>query len=106
MPDLDFAAVSGGGTMLIHDAFSSIGVTLALLTTTVFGSSWRYLGRSGSSVEYRRDGLGRRERLLNSAHQLMQPPWFIRNVIVKVLLMLKLRPLTRMLGHTTGDWPY
>ena len=27
--------VSGGGTMLIHDAFSSIGVTLALLTTTV-----------------------------------------------------------------------
>ena len=84
----------------------SIGVTFALLTTTVFGSSWRYLGRSGSLVEYRRDGLGRRERLLNSAHQLMQLPWFIRNVIVKVLLTLKLRPLTRMLGHRTGDWPY
>ena len=98
--------VSGGGTMLIHDAFSSIGVTLALLTTTVFGSSWRYLGRTGSLVEYRRERLGQRDRLLNSARQLMQLPWFIRNVIVKVLIMLKLRPLTRVLGHTTDDWPY
>jgi len=67
-------------------------VTFALLTTTVFGSSWRYLGRSGSLVGYRRDGLGRRERLLNSAHQLMQLPWFIRNVIVKVLLTLNSDP--------------
>ncbi len=92
--------------MLIHDAFSSIGVTLALLATTVFGSSWRYLGRTGSLAEYRREGLGRRDRLLNSSRQLIQLPWFIRNVIVKALLISKLRPLTRLLGHTSGDWPY
>ena len=98
--------VSGGGVLLIHDAFSSIGVTLALLTTTVFGPSWRYIGRFGSLFEYRRERLRRGDRLLNSSRQLLQLPWFIRNLIVKVLLLLKLRPLARVLGHTTGDWPY
>ena len=53
------ARVAPGGTMLVHDSFSSIGVTLALLTTTLRG--WRYVGRSGSLAEYRR--APRRRRL-------------------------------------------
>ena len=39
--------VRPGGRMLVHDAWSSVGVTLALLTTTVFGRRWRYVGRDG-----------------------------------------------------------
>ena len=42
------ACVPVGGQMLVHDAFSSIGVTLALLTSTVLDGRWRYLGRAGS----------------------------------------------------------
>ena len=33
--------VGEGGTMLVHDAFSSVGVTLALLSTTVVSARWR-----------------------------------------------------------------
>ena len=38
--------------MLVHDSFSSIGVTLALLRHITFGA-WTYVGRSGSMAEYR-----------------------------------------------------
>ena len=46
------ARVPDGGRMLVHDAFSSIGVTLALLTATVPRPSWRYVGRDGSLAAY------------------------------------------------------
>ena len=98
--------MSGGGTMLIHDAFSSIGVTAALLTSLFTGASWRYVGRSGSMAEYRRENLGAGERVGNALRQGLQLPWFMRNVVVKVLLTVKLYPLTRLLGHNSRDWPY
>ena len=47
------ARVPDGGRMLVHDAFSSIGVTLALLTATVPRPSWRYVGREGSLAAVR-----------------------------------------------------
>lgn len=98
--------VSGGGTMLIHDSFSSIGVTLALLSTTFVSGEWRYVGRSQSMAEYRRERLGGGERAVNMLRQSLQLPWFARNVLIKVLLTAKLYPLTRILGHHTKDWPY
>ena len=33
--------------MLIHDAFSSVGVTLAQARLLFFGSEFEYLGRAG-----------------------------------------------------------
>ena len=39
--------VAPGGTMLVHDAFSSIGVTLALLVECAGRARWRYVGRTG-----------------------------------------------------------
>jgi hypothetical protein len=56
------ARVPAGGRMLVHAAFSSVGVTLALLTSVVPSSSWRYVGRDGSLAAYVRDrslGVGR-----------------------------------------------
>jgi hypothetical protein len=99
------AKVPDGGTMLVHDSFSSIGVTLALLSTTFFGASFRYVGRSQSMTEYRRTRLSPRQRAGNASRQLAQLPWFAKNVIVKVAITLKLRPLYRMLG-SDGTWPY
>jgi predicted O-methyltransferase YrrM len=100
------ARVSGGGTMLIHDSFSSIGVTLALISSLFLSGEWRYVGRAQSMAEYRRERLGPGERAVNVLRQILQLPWFVRNVVVKVLLTAKLYPLTRILGHRTRDWPY
>ena len=47
--------VSSGGTMLVHDAFSSVGVTAAIMRELVFGRRYRYVGRSRSLAEYRAD---------------------------------------------------
>lgn len=98
--------VRPGGTMLIHDSFSSIGVTLALFAACVVSGRWRYVGRSQSLAEYRREAVQGGGRVLDVARQVAQLPWFVRNVVIKVLLTAKLYPLTRILGHRTRDWPY
>ena len=49
--------VRPGGHMLVHDAFSSVGVTLAQMRLLFAGSRFRYLGRAGSLVDYRREDL-------------------------------------------------
>ena len=100
------ARVRDGGTMLVHDSFSSIGVTLATLSSLTFGSRWRYVGRTSSLAEYRREPLGLGARVGNAARQLAQLPWFARNVIVKVAIVTRLRPLARLMGHRGDHWPY
>ena len=100
------ARVGEGGTLLIHDSFSSIGVTLAILTNLFLGGRYRYRGRVGSMAEYRRERLSARDRVANAGRQAVELPWFLRNVVIKVLIVAKLGRLTRFLGHHTGDWPY
>jgi hypothetical protein len=99
------AKVAPGGTLLIHDSFSSIGVTLALLVTLVFGGDFKYVGRSGSMVEYRRERVTGAARAVSAARQLAQLPYFARNVLFKVLIVLRLGRVTRWLGGN-GEWPY
>lgn len=98
--------VRPGSTLLIHDAFSSIGVTLAIVRLLLTGSRFRYVGRTGSLAEYRREGLSAGGRLRNAARQATQLPWFARNVLVKIALVARLRPLARALGHRDAGWPY
>lgn len=100
------ARVPPGGRMLIHDSFSSIGVTLAILAELVFSGSWRYAGRSGSLTEYHRSPVDLAARPRNVAVQLAQLGWFARNVLIKVLIVAKLGRLTRHLGHDQATWPY
>lgn len=99
------ARVAPGGTLLVHDAFSSVGVTLALATSTFWGPRFRYVGRSGSLVEYRREDLDVATRVTNVARQLAELPWFVRNLAVKVAIVARLRPVLRVLG-SDGTWPY
>ena len=98
--------VRPGGDLLIHDSFSSIGVTLALLVTLFFGPDFRYLGRSESMTHYRREHLGTGERVRNGFRQLANLPWFIRNVIIKALILAHLGPVTRVFGHDPSMWPH
>jgi predicted O-methyltransferase YrrM len=100
------ARVAPGGTMLVHDAFNAVGVTLAQLRGLVVTSRWRYLGRTGSLAEYRRESLDSAATAANALRQLAELPYFARNGLVKVALVAKLRPLAALLGHHGGDWPY
>jgi predicted O-methyltransferase YrrM len=97
--------VADGGTVLIHDSFSSVGVTLAILRELVPGRRLRYVGRSRSLAEYRAD-LVPHGRAANAARQLAQLPWFARNLGLKVLLRSGLGDLWRRAGRTTPEWPY
>jgi len=99
--------VSAGGVMLIHDSFSAVGVTGAILSTLALDSRFAYEGRVGSLASYRRrPDTDPAPRTANAVRQLREIPWFVRNVAVKALILAKLAPLTRLLGHRGGDWPY
>ena len=99
------AKVAPGGTLLIHDSFSSIGVTGAILTTLAAGREFRYVGRSGSMTEYRREPVHGVARAGNAVAQLAQLPYFVRNVAFKLMIVMGLGGLTARLGGT-GHWPY
>jgi predicted O-methyltransferase YrrM len=101
------ARVKPGGAMLIHDSFSSIGVTLAIAAKLMFSSRWRYAGRSRSLAEYRAEPLaGLGARAANVGRQFAQLPWFARNVLIKVLVTAKLGGVAKVLGHDGETWPY
>lgn len=95
-----------GGALLVHDAFSSVGVTLALLSTTAIGSRFGYVGRTASLVELRCTSLGPFARVGNLLRHGAQLPWFGRNLLVKVAILTRLRALARLLGHDGATWPY
>jgi hypothetical protein len=94
--------VPAGGAVLVHVAFSSLGVTLALLRTVPVARRIVYVGRTGSlaRLEVRRPAPADRLRPFGEV------PWWVRNLVVKVLLRLRLRGLTRLLGHDQPEDPY
>ena len=100
------ARVTPGGRMLIHDAFSSVGVTAAILVELTWSSDWRYDGRSGSLAEFRRERVRGRVRARSAGQQLLQLGWFARNVVVKVLIVAGLGRVARWLGHRQDAFPY
>lgn len=99
--------VAPGGTLLIHDSFSSLGVTGAILRELAFGSRFRYVGRARSMTEYRADLDGTvGSRLVNAGKQLLQLPWFVKNLLVKVMISAKLGPLMKKVTGRDPEWPY
>lgn len=86
-----------GGLVLIHDAYSSIGVTLALLRHVLPGRSLRYLGRTGSLARFEVASPSAAERL----RMLGELPWWLRNVAVKSALRVG-----RLFGHHGTPDPY
>lgn len=93
------ARVSPGGTMLIHDSFSSVGVTLAIARELFLSRRFRYVGRARSLTEFRADLDGTpASRALNAGRLALQLPWFAKNLAVKVLIKLGL--------GGSREWPY
>jgi hypothetical protein len=91
-----------GGAILVHDAYSSIGVTLGLLTHVLPSRGLRYDRRSDSMALFFKD----RPRAGDRWRIVREIPWWLRNVVVKILLRLRLRPVARLLGHDSPYDPY
>jgi predicted O-methyltransferase YrrM len=100
------ARVRPGGTMLVHDAFSSVGVTLAQVVSLFLSEEFRYVGRTGSLAQYTRERVPALARVPNALRQGLQLPWFARNVAVKAAILTGLRPVARLLGHTDETFPH
>ena len=94
--------VDDDGTVLVHDAFSSVGVTLALLRSLPTSHDLTYLGRVGSLARLRRGRPTPGQRL----RVLAELPWWSRNVVVKVALRLRVRWAARLLGHRIAEDPF
>lgn len=86
--------LSPDAPLLLHDTFSSIGVTLAVLTSVLPGKALRYTGRTGSLARFEAARPTRADRL----RILKELPWFARNVIIKIVLRV-----LRLFGHYRND---
>lgn len=91
------AHLPAGAPVLVHDAFSSIGVTLGLLLRVLPRRELRYVGRTGSLARFEVGSPAARDRL----RLLAELPWFLRNVAVKIALRA-----ARLAGHTSTPDPY
>jgi hypothetical protein len=92
-----------GARICIHDAYSSIGVTLGLLRHALPSRRLRYLDRTGSLARFEiAAAVSRADRL----RILAELPWWLRNVGIKVLLRLRLYPVARLVGHHDRADPY
>ena len=92
-----------GGLIAVHDAFSSVGVTLALLQTFLGRRGFSYVCAVGSLLVLRK---GRASSAVASLRLLARLPYFGRNLLVKIALRRGWRGLCRMLGHAGDTAPY
>jgi Methyltransferase domain len=98
--------VRKGGTMMVHDSYASVFVTLATYRAIAFSGQWRYAGRERSLAEYRRERVRGAERVVNVGRQLASLPWFVRNLVVRALCAVRLERVAVVLGHRRGDELY
>ena len=101
--DLRWSAfLPGDAEVLVHDCFSSVGVTSGTVAKVLPGSRLSYRDRVGTLARFTVTPPTARDRL-RLAREL---PWFARNVLVKALLRLRLRPIALLLGHHGPVDPY
>ena len=91
-----------GGRVLVHDAYSSIGVTLGVLAKVLPSRTLRYVSRSDSMALFVTGTPTARDR----RRVLAEVPWWVRNVGIKVLLRLRARRLAALVGHDSPYDPY
>ncbi|WP_208544057.1 class I SAM-dependent methyltransferase [Nocardioides seonyuensis] len=89
-----------GAPILIHDCYSSIGVTLGVLAHVLPSRRIRYESRAGSMALFKVGKPSWQDRV----RILREMPWWVRNVAVKVLLRLRLRRLAARVFQHEGPY--
>ncbi len=98
--------LSPTAVVLVHDAYSSPGVTQAVFAH-MFGSSEFVYERSARSlVAFRRSEQSLPARVASSARMLGKFPWFARNLAIKVASRQGWRSVPPLLGHRENTMPY
>jgi predicted O-methyltransferase YrrM len=92
-----------GGQIAVHDAFSSVGVTLALLQRFLGRRDFTYVRAVGSLLVLRKS---RTSSVVASLRLIARLPYFARNLLVKIALRRGWRGLCRLLGHAGDTAPY
>lgn len=102
------ARLRDGGQLLIHDSFSSVGVTRAVLARLAVSDRYALVARAGSLARFtKQSALPARVRLASATRVAWGLAYFSRNVAVKLLLRLNLgRGARLLLGHTQRGDPY
>jgi predicted O-methyltransferase YrrM len=89
-------------TVLVHDAFSSTGVTRAVLRQYLF--NWGYRFRDATTTMIRVDrGLG---SVTSQIRLFGRVGYFARNVLIKLAIRRNAKAVVRLLGHPSMEYPY
>ena len=93
--------------VLMHDAFSSHGVTGAAFSAMFADSEWCYCGSSGSLASFRWDPDQSVPSMLKSRVLMLgRLSWFARNIAIKFAMRRGWRRIPPLLGHSGSDHPY
>jgi GNAT superfamily N-acetyltransferase len=98
--------VDDGGYLLIHDAFSSRGVTSGLLRVLLLNRRFTYADCEGSLVVFRRIAVSRATAFRNRLRLLLRLAYFGRNVMVHLALRRRNTRVLRLLGHEGFSSPF
>jgi predicted O-methyltransferase YrrM len=95
-----------GALVYFHDAFSSVGVTLAVLQRQLVDRRFRYLGSVGSLAAFRHES----QTIVSAAADALRLTgrlgYFVRNLAVKLALRRGWARVCRLLGHHDSGCPY
>lgn len=98
--------LSPRATVLMHDAYSSPGVTRAAFRHFFAAREFAFLGSSRSLVEFQRCEQSSPARLTSAIRMLRRLPWLARNLAIKIAMRRGWRSLPARLGHREAAFPY
>jgi predicted O-methyltransferase YrrM len=95
-----------GAIVAIHDAFSSIGVTRAILKRHLFNRSFKYVGSVRSLALFQRQKLSAWSSASSAVRICGRLAYFVRNGLVKLARRRGWQWPQRALGHHDPSDPY
>jgi predicted O-methyltransferase YrrM len=98
--------LSPTATVLMHDAYSSPGVTRAAFHHFYASSKFAFVGSSRSLVAFQRCPQSRMARAASALRMLEKVPWLARNLAIKLAIRRGWRSLPPLLGHREAAFPY
>jgi predicted O-methyltransferase YrrM len=98
--------LASGAAVFIHDAFSSVGVTLAVLRRILPSRQFRYVGSERSLASFRYEHISIRGQVRKTLMMSARIGYFARNIAVKAAMSNGKPQWARMLGHDDEVSPY
>lgn len=98
--------LADSSVVMLHDAYSSPGVTVALFRRFFCRRSVRYAGSTGSLTRVEVTTHNRLRSLQSMVPMAMRLAWFARNLLVKSALRRRWYWMPPLLRHEGRDYPY